>query len=520
MENVEQAPAAWLLWVLPSFTDLFFLVFLGLLGFSPLSAGLLRDADTGVHIRNGEQILATHAITRTDSFSYTRQGEPWYAWEWLYDVVIAAIHHVSGLNGVMLFTAGIISITFALLFQFILRRSGNLAVAAFLTLSAAAAAQVHMLARPHILSWLFTVLWADCLYRFDDGERSMLPLLPLLMLLWVNLHGGFILGLGLLGIFAVANIWDALATPREGDREKIGALSTVFLLCLLATLLTPYGYKLHIHVYQYLSNSVLMNNIDEFLSPNFHLAPFRYFELFLLIVMAVVAFGRREITTTSLLLLLFSLHAGLYAARNIPISVALMSLALGRRPATQAVQSRRQIPSWLESTIAAGRGISESMAQLEPQLRGHGLVFLVVAACLALAGNDGRVFSKQILRAHFDENIFPEKAARFIAQQGIRDHLFSSDVWGAYLIYRLYPRTKVYFDDRHDFYGEAFVRGYGEANLGTRRWRSPLDRYQVKWVLMPVDSTLATLLRESPDWGVEYDDGLAMLFLRTGAPGQ
>ncbi len=113
----------------------------------------------------------THAIPRTDPFSYTKQGEPWYAWEWMYDVVIAAIHHVSGLNGVVLFTAVVISSTFALLFRFILRRSGNLVVAGSLTLLAIAAAQVHMLARPHVLSWLLTLLWVENLCRFEDGER-------------------------------------------------------------------------------------------------------------------------------------------------------------------------------------------------------------------------------------------------------------------------------------------------------------------------------------------------------------
>ncbi len=218
--TLERAPAVWLRWALPSFADLFFLVLLGILAFSPMSAGLLGDADTGWHIRSGEQILATHAIPRTDPFSYTRHGEPWYAWEWMYDVVIAAIHHVSGLNGVVLFTAAVISVTFALLFRFILRRSGNLAVAAFLTLLAAAAAQVHMLARPHVLSWLFTLLWVENLCRFEDGERSALLWLPPLMLLWVNLHAGFILGLGLLGIFALGAIWRSLTAPRGGDRER------------------------------------------------------------------------------------------------------------------------------------------------------------------------------------------------------------------------------------------------------------------------------------------------------------
>jgi hypothetical protein len=499
--TLERPPAVWLRWALPSFGDLFFLVLLCLLGFSPMSAGLLRDADTGWHIRNGEQILATHTVPRTDSFSYTRHGEPWYAWEWMYDVAIAAIHHAGGLNGVVLFTAGVISFTFALLFRFILRRSGNLAVAALLTLLATAAAQVHMLARPHVLSWLFTLLWVESLLRFAQGQRRALLWLPPLMLLWVNLHAGFILGLALLGIFAVGSIWDR-------NRQEIAPLVIVFFVCLLTTLLTPYGYRLHVHVYQYLSDSFLMDNIEEFSSPNFHVSVYRYFELFIPLVIAGAVLGRARFTAAGFLLLLFSLHAGLYAGRNIPIAAIIMSLVLGPL-ITQATY-----PRWLHSL----QDISDSMARLERQLHGHVAAALVMVASVALVLNGGRIFSRQMLDAHFDEKVFPVKAAQFIAQRGIRDHLFSSDTWGAYLIYRLYPETKVYFDDRHDFYGEAFVKEYGKAILGSRRWREPLDHYQVKWVLMPVDSPLSSLLRESEDWRAEYDDGLAILFRRVASP--
>ena len=131
---VETRQAFWVSWMLPSIADIFFLVLFALLGFTPISTTLLADADTGWHIRNGEIIMASHAVPRVDSFSYTRAGQPWYAWEWLYDVIIGAIHHVSGLNGVVLFTAFVLALTFALLFRFVLRRSGSFAVAAGLTL--------------------------------------------------------------------------------------------------------------------------------------------------------------------------------------------------------------------------------------------------------------------------------------------------------------------------------------------------------------------------------------------------
>jgi hypothetical protein len=493
---VKTAPlATWLRWTLPPFADVFFLVVVSILAFSPLRAGLLRDPDTGWHIRNGELIWATRQLPRTDPFSYTRHGQPWCAWEWIYDVVIAAIHHVSGLNGVVLFTAVIIGGTFALLFRFVARRSGNPVVAGSLTLLSFAAAQVHMLARPHVLSWLFTVLWVENLYRFQDGRRSALLWLPPLMLLWVNVHGGFVLGLGLLCLFALGSI------TSKADRQRIVPLLTVLLACALTTLLTPYGYGLHVHVYQYLSNHFLMDNIDEFTSPNFHLPVYGYFELFVVLVILGAMFSRRRITLTDLLLLLFSIHVGLYSVRNIPIAVVIMSLALG--PVLAGALS-----------VEVVQGISDSMAALEKQLRGHGFAIAVTIAATALVCNGGRFLSMQTMDTGFDPKVLPVGAAGFIAQRDIHDRLFSTDSWGSYLIYRLYPGFRVYFDDRHDFYGEAFVKECAKAFQGTRGWREPLDKYQVQWVLMPTDSPLSSLLREDHAWRVEYDDGLAMIWRR------
>jgi hypothetical protein len=436
----------------------------------------------------------------------------------MYDGLIAGVHLLAGLNGVVLLNAAVISGTFALLFHFVLSRSQNLFVAALLALVAMAAAQVHMLARPHVFSWLLTLLWVESLCRFEEGKYSALFWLPPLMLSWANLHAGFILGPVLVAIFAAGHIARLPGARSENDRQEINRLAAVFSVCLLASFLTPYGYQLHAHVFQYLSNSYLMNNIEEFASPNFHLPVYRYFELFFVLAIAGVLFARERITVTGLLLLLFALHAGLFAVRNIPIAAIIMSLVLGPL-LTGAVVPRSNGHSryqWLDIPLHAGQSISNGMVQLNRQLRGHTLVLVVVMATIAVALNDGRLLSKPVLAAHFDEKIFPVKATQFLRQQQIRDHLFSSDAWSGYLIYRLYPMTRVYFDDRHDFYGESYVREYGEAVLGTRQWQEPLDHYQVQWVLMPTDSALSSLLRESQDWRIAYEDGVAIVFFRVG----
>src|ERR1019366_750711 len=309
------------------------------------------------------------------------------------------------LNGVVLFTAVIIACTFALLFRFVLRRSGSFVVAVGLTLLAAAAAQVHMLARPHVLTWLFTLLWVEALYRFEEGRLSALLCLPPLMLLWVNVHGGFILGLVLLALFGCSRIWNSLMAPSAGDHQKIVQLALAFCTCLAVTLLNPYGYKLHIYLYRFLSNGFLMNSIAEFMSPNFHASAYRYFELFILLSVLGFAWARERVTATDMLLQLFSIHAGLFALRNLPISAILVSLSMA--PLWAGIVSRgigqRTSQRWLGSLLETINDISESMAGMEKQFRGHVLAIVVLAAGTAIVLNGGRVLSAQIVSAHYNE---------------------------------------------------------------------------------------------------------------------
>src|SRR2546427_4827952 len=134
-----RTPPAWFRFLIPSVADLIFIVLLFALTCGALAPRLLKDAGTGWHIRNGQQILQTHSITRTDSFSYTLRGQPWYAWEWLYDVAIAGIYQWLGLNGVVFLTGVVIAATFAIVLRLPLRRGANLPVSVILVMLAVGA---------------------------------------------------------------------------------------------------------------------------------------------------------------------------------------------------------------------------------------------------------------------------------------------------------------------------------------------------------------------------------------------
>src|SRR5947209_11307083 len=198
----------WARIALPSVADLMFVTVLLAFTLGPSASGLLWDTSTGWHIRNGENILRTLRIPHTDPFSYTMAGQPWYAWEWLWDALNGALHMHFGLSGVVLFSALVLGLTFALAYLTIARRCGNSLIAVVLVLLALAASSIHMLARPHLVSWLLTPVLLRELETVDGVSRRAFWTVPLVFACWANLHGGFVLGLVLIAGYALGTALD------------------------------------------------------------------------------------------------------------------------------------------------------------------------------------------------------------------------------------------------------------------------------------------------------------------------
>src|SRR5437899_11687428 len=153
------------------------------------------------------------------------------------------------------------------------------------------------------------------------------------MLLWVNFHGRFLFGLALLGVYCLAGTIRYLQAGAESQQAAawVKQLSALGALSFLATFANPYGYKLHAHIYRYLSNRFLMNHIDEFRSPDFHGVAQECFAVLLVITIIALAAARGKILASQLLVILFASYSGLYASRNLPVaSILLVLLAVPR----------------------------------------------------------------------------------------------------------------------------------------------------------------------------------------------
>ena len=499
---------ALLRWLMPSVADMILVAVLASLVFTPLAVKLLGDAGIGWHIRTGQQILATHAIPRVDPFSSQIQ-KPWIAWEWLYDIVVGRLELSAGLNGVVWFTAAVIATVFAALFRLLVKRGANFANALLLTLLAMSASMIHFLARPHVLSWLFVLVWYWILASAESAEHHSdrrLWLLPLVMLIWVNVHGGFPLGFVLLGIFWVGSMWTWLRLKEsriEESLQKIAAgkrvrqLTLVGLASAVASFVNPYGWKLHAHIYCYLSNRFFMDHIDEFQSPNFHGIAQKCFLVLLLITIAALATGGGNLRLSQILLALFAVYAALHFSRNIPISSIFLAAIAGPR-----------IPS------VGAKKFAQRMGMVDSVRRGHLWPIAATVATLIIALNGGRIGSTPLMDAHYDVHRMPVDAVSFVAQSGVRGPVLSPDYWGGYLIYRLYPRNAVVIDDRHDFYGEPLLRSYLTMMHVEPGWED-FFKWRSSCLVLPRSGALSVVLSKTPKWKPVYSDDVAIVYVRS-----
>jgi len=530
--SVVRPKPQWVRWIVPSIADLLFVALLGLLAFTNLSVRLLGDAGIGWHIRTGQIILATHAVPRVDPFSSSMAGQPWFAWEWLYDSLVGWLESAAGLNGVVLFTALILAAVFSWTFRLLVQRGTNVALALLLVLLAASASMIHFFARPHVVSWLYTVAWFWVLEGEEPGSppRRLLWMLPVSMLVWVNVHGGFLLGFVLLGIYWACSVWqwlrvtlrlteerfdDVLQGIRAGRR--VWTLTLTGLLSAAATLVNPYGFRLHVHIYRYLTNRFLMNHIDEFQSPNFHYVAQKCFAGLLLLTLVTVAVKGRAVQARHAFIILFSVYAGLYAARNIPVSSLLLILVIG--PVLSEVMDglgeksatpRKTVPQpgFVSTTFL------QRMKAIEMSLRGHGWAIAAIGLTCWVAASGGKLGATQRMDAHFDSKRFPEAAVNYLQQQNLPGPILSPDDWGGYFIYRLYPRMKVVVDDRHDFYGEEFLKLYLKMVHVEPDWQEFIQQHRAGLIVAPKDSALANILLETVGWQAVYRDEVAVVFLR------
>jgi hypothetical protein len=478
-------------------------VVLALAGIFAMAARPSVDTDTWWHLRSGAWMVEHGQILTHDAFSSTRLGQPWINHSWLSQLPLYGVWRLFGYAGLNLATALVVTAAFGLVY---LQLEGSPYLKAFTLVLAAAASHVYWSARPQLLSFLLAAVFAYVLHLQRWRGRNRLWVLPLLMLLWVNLHGGFAIGFLLLFITLAGQVLSRLlgqSGPGVLTWPGLVQLAVAILACAAVVVVNPYGPALYLYPLRTVSIGALQDFIQEWQSPNFHLREMQLFIWLWLAVLAALGLARRRADLTDLALVSGFTYLALLAARNIPI-VALLAAPIITRHAAAGVRdlwvSRPRLAAVLDPP-AGGRSL--------PALN-WAVLGLVLAAVLAKAADASLVSTNE----RFLESRVPLHAARFLHGAQPVGPLFNAYNWGGYLTWGLYPQYPVFVDGRTDLYDDALLRDYLRAALGQPGYESVLDAYGLNLVLIEAHSFLDEHLRVNPRWRLIYADEVAVVYQR------
>ena len=511
--------------LLPSLTDISFLLPIVFL-FARMGGvkTLLSDCDTGWHIRTGEWIVSNHQIPARDFFSFTKPGDPWYAWEWLSDVIFAWLNSHGGLATVVVASILIIALTFALLFRLTLRRA-NPIVAVGITMIATASSAIHWLARPHLFTLLFLVLFYRALESVRAGRERyhgipILAILPVATILWTNLHGGFFIGILLLMGYGCAELLKFVLCPDRSQAAAARLQAQRYLLsalaCLAASLVNPYFYRLHVHVAQYLTDPFQSQHVVEFLTMSFHHPVAIFFESLLVLGVAAAIWHAARGSYTEAVLVAMWAHAALLASRNVPLyGIVAAPIVASAVDAWLRKLPEIEVVTWLRRAASKLVAIAAETAETDAIPRWHiaSVAGILIVAALVYAPAPPKLFKPE-----YDPDSYPAGAIAMLKSDPSA-RIFTNDEWGDYLIYRLYPGNRVFVDGRSDFYGDDFVQKYLDVMNVKYDWQETLGHFGINTILLPPSAPLAGALKESSHWRVVYDDGVSLVFRPAINPG-
>ncbi len=501
----------WARLLIPSLSDLFFLAVLVWL-FASGSAGwqsLLADGDAGWHIRTGQFILDHHAVPRQDLYSFSKAGAPWYAWEWGSDVFFGLLQRLAGLKGVVLATGVILAGFSTTLIRRMIWRGAHLFIALTVALLAVGSASVHFLSRPHI----FTLLLLSISVWMVESDRACPSrriwwLVPV-TLVWTNLHGGFlavIAVVGLAGIGTAVETWMVYKTWKGPQWRGALRYALLALTCGAASLVNPYGYKLHAHVIEYLRSDWIRTVIQEFQSPSFRSENMLQFEALLLVGLFAAGSLLRRRRVVEALWIVFFAHEALASVRHVPIFATVTAPVIAY-----------EVTGWWQAWTASATkkslaGIVNQMAADAASLfRRTSLWPAAVVSALALTG------APIPWPQDFPELIFPTRMVHQYASEIWGKRVLTTDQWGDYLIYTN-PQQKVFVDGRSDFYGPEVGNEYLGLVNGRWDWPQLLAKYRFDAALLPTDLAVVQLLKLQPDWHVVEDDGKRILLVHRSPP--
>jgi hypothetical protein len=449
--------------------------------------GLVRDGDTFWHLRVGEWIVHNRSVPLVDYFSHSFYGEKWVAHEWLSELLLYGAYMVDSWRGVVLLTALAISLCFVYLCVWLQNylKPRHVFILLLLVL---AMVQPHLMVRPHALAQPLFLIWAASLIRrFDFGLPPHFGLL-VVMLLWANMHGSFLIGLVLLGALG----FESIVSRRDFFFRS--ALSRQWLLfgvlAVLISLLTPQGIGSYVYVIDLMGEEKLLQHIGEWKSPNFHhLQPL---EVWIILLMGLGLLTGYRLNIFRFLIVAGLLHLSLKHIRNVEVLGLITPCLLAASLATFIYPG--QAPLTSETTRQRFR-------------QGMIAYSLVVVGLISL-------FSVSAMpRFMPKEKVSVASAIEFVEDQAFEGNVLNTYVLGGPLIMENIPP---FIDGRGDMYGSEFMQNYLNV-LKLREvelFHQTIQDYGIGWTFLVTGTPLISLLDLLPEWQRAYEDERVVIHRR------
>lgn len=462
------------------------------------------DSDLVTHIAYGEAILHERALPASDPLLWSPpEGAPVMVIEWGFGLLMAALHQLLGLTGPLLLGALLGSLVIVGVYQSSRAGRANFWPALIFTLAALLACRVHLTTRPHLISWLFVLLW----WRLITRERaSPWPTLSdtakvvVLGVIWANVHGGFPLaiGLGLLrGLGLLADRWSG-----RGDGSSAGSVLALTVLLALSTLLNPYGTGLHLHILAFLSDPYVIGGTSDFGRPSIEGGSLFVYLSLSALVLAPLAARWRRVSLADLVPVLALIAAAGLTLRQIPFlgivgaivaSHAAHALILGiDKPWARAVQASNERLDRMDSPPLGLRSLSATA----------GLTALSLLLAPVLARLDPTVAPIPSLR-------FIEEQTELHPERGFQDFLLGGFVLHATSVQRVYMHAL------NANYPRSVLEGYVLVDQAEEGWHDFLVAQHVTWTLVIKERPIHRALDDHPCWESSHQDEVAAIHIRS-----
>ncbi|HEX9664417.1 MAG TPA: hypothetical protein VGA49_01195 [Patescibacteria group bacterium] len=441
--------------------------------------------DTGWHLASGRYYLENKTIPQTDIFSQTMPDFNWVNHEWLTDVVLYSLYSRFGLVSLTIFYAVMLLLTFYLITGLVKTNW----IYRLLTTALASLAVFSVLGPKPQMITLFGLALILVIYNRYQTNPKIIFLIPFILLLWANLHGGFIIGLGLLFILIVF---------ETVQKRKIKLLTALLAMSVLITLINPYGFQIYGEIFKTaadtLGNSLAKATISEWQPVSFNGLRAYYFWPYLILTLILTVVFRKKLSSLYIILSVIFLPLALSSWRHTPFFVLF------------------SVPIYLESF-----SLLSEKSKIFRQLTNSWPLIIILSpfVYLALLNIFAISFSLNwpVIAA---QKTLPQGAVRFIQANSdqFQGKMYNKYDYGSYLTFFL-PEHKVFIDGRMLHWRQNNRSIYQDYFDIIHNFNFDLlDRYNIDWALLARNSVAAQKLFAEEKWQLKYLDSDAIILAR------